>query len=67
MNIPDVEGFLLGRAMELLNDKRNINASILVTGPPRLAKNEYDDVFRVLRVRALSEDRLELVICDPEA
>lgn len=67
MNIPDIEGFPLGSALKVLADARDDRLSILVTGPPRVKERNIDDNYRVIRVRAVGEDELELTVCDPEA
>jgi hypothetical protein len=67
MNIPDIEGFLLGRALEALKDEKDLGYSILVTGPPQGEKSKIDDAFRVVRVRAADGEKLEIMVCDPEA
>jgi hypothetical protein len=68
MNIPDIEGFLLGRALAVLKDEKDLGYSILVTGPPQGVKSRrIDDAFRVVRVRAADGEKLEIMVCDPEA
>lgn len=66
MNIPDIEGFLLGRALEVLKSRRDIKFSISVTGPPRGVKDKIDYDYRVVRVKAIGKDGLEITVCDPE-
>ncbi len=65
MNIPDIEGLLLGRALAVLVQSGIEVADIEVTGPPYEAKKPYHDGCRVLRAERDDEGKLRLLVCSP--
>ena len=58
-------GFTLGHALELASEKGYIVEKISITSPPRLEICEYDHSFRVLRVQALGDKKLAILVCKP--
>jgi len=66
MNIPDIEGFLLGRALKVLKGRKDLKYDILVTGPPQGVKSKVDDTYRIVRVKVADGEKLEILVCDPE-
>lgn len=65
MNIPDIEGLMLGRALAVLMQSGIEVAAIKVTGPPKEAEKPYHDGCRVLRAERDEEGRLRLLVCSP--
>ena len=66
MTYPDIEGYSLVDAINIL-DECNIEISnIKITAPPRqFGSITYDGSFRVLRVFANNRKKVELLICNP--
>ncbi|MGI6778291.1 MAG: hypothetical protein ACOX7R_09855 [Acetivibrionales bacterium] len=65
MNIPDVTGFTLGEAKELIENAGMEIISISLTAPPRCRINGVDDACRVVRIRECEEGKIELIVCNP--
>lgn len=64
MNIPDIVGFTLGRARELLENNGITIADISVTAPPRGRGGAYGDYSRIVRLEAVGEKRAALLVCN---
>lgn len=63
--IPDIIGFNLGDAVEILKDKCISIDTIEITSSPRLKCQEYDDTFKVLGISLTEDNKVRLLICKP--
>lgn len=64
MDIPDISGFRLDQALELLKDKGSMKISVKLTASPRLRDAGYDGSSRVVRQLLGDDGILELLVCD---
>lgn len=67
MQIPDVPGFELVKALELLKAQGVDKISVHITAPPRLRGEKYDDHSRIVRQRVLDDGMLELLVCNMDS
>lgn len=58
-------GLTLGDAKMFAKDNDYGIENITVTAPPRMVIAEYEDSFRVLRVSAVQDKKLSILICKP--
>ncbi len=65
MEIPDIIGFNLGDALEVLKKGNIPICKIDVTSAPRLKCLQYDDSFKVLRMSSTVDKKVKLLICKP--
>lgn len=61
----DFIGYTLGDAVKLAREKGCVIDGISVSSPPRMKITEYDDSFRVIRVKTLANKRLIILVCKP--
>ncbi len=66
MNVPDVVGFTLKDAGKMLNASGFNVHTIIVTAPPRRRDLRYDDNSRVIRLRVIDGNKVELLVCTPD-
>ena len=66
MQIPDVMGFTLGEARGIMDAAGTTISSIIVTAPPKDICKDYDDSFRIVRLKAIGEKTVELLVCKPD-
>lgn len=65
MFVPDIVGFTLADAREML-EKCGLNiCSIQMTAPPRAGRFEHNNRSRVIRVKIIEEKNVELLVCNP--
>lgn len=64
-DINNLIGFTLEDALKIALEKGYCVENISITAPPRLEISEYDHSFRVLRVDALGDKRLNILVCKP--
>ncbi|HOJ10576.1 MAG TPA: hypothetical protein PK733_08285 [Clostridiales bacterium] len=62
---PDVSGYYLKNALKIINECGVEIVDIKITAPPRCRSKDYDDDFRVLRIRSVGPNKVELVVCNP--
>lgn len=61
----DLIGYTLGDAVKSAQKKGYVIDNISVSSPPRIKITEYDDSFRVIRVKTLTNNRLTVLVCKP--
>lgn len=61
MELPDVVGFTLGKASQALKEAGFTEQEIILTAPPRLLPDKYDESSRVLRIRKIDYNKVELI------
>jgi hypothetical protein len=65
MNVPDVIGYYLYEAKEIL-ELAGINiSSIKVTAPPRALDKEFDDSYRIIWQDSKNLKNIDLLVCKP--
>jgi hypothetical protein len=64
MDIPDISGFKLDQALELLKDKGIVKISVKLTASPRLRDMGYDGNSRVVRQFLRDDGTMELLVCN---
>ncbi len=64
MNIPDVAGFRLDEAEDILKEHGVCDYDILVTKPPKAPEAEYNGNYRVIRLQYDKKGLLKLLICN---
>lgn len=64
MELPDVVGLTLGKASKALNDAGFTEQHTIMTAAPRLPLGKVEDSSRVLRIRKLDHNKVELVVCN---
>jgi len=64
MQIPDVSGYMLGNALELLKARGIEKVSVRFTAPPRMRNASYDENSRTIRQVVLEDGTLELLVCN---
>ena len=65
MKIPDIIGLSYDQAKTILQESGFIIHSVETTSPPRERSSEYYDFYRVIRIKALNENKVELLVCNP--
>ncbi|HHW32091.1 MAG TPA: hypothetical protein GXX20_10545 [Clostridiaceae bacterium] len=65
MGIPDIIGFTVEDAIDLLLDSGFVIHKIETTSPPREKSSEYHDFYRVVRIRHIGDNKVELLVCNP--
>lgn len=63
IDIENLAGYCLGEVRELLKDKGVVIDDVKVTSQPREKISEYDDTFRVIRLKKISENKAEILVC----
>lgn len=64
MQIPDVSGLRLGKAIELLKAHGIEKITVRITAPPRVSDEGYDENSRTVRGKVLDDGTLELLVCN---
>lgn len=64
MQIPDVSGLKLGKAIELLKTHGIEKIAVRMTAPPRMRNESYDESSRTVREKVLEDGTLELLACN---
>jgi hypothetical protein len=65
MNVPDVIGYYLGDAKEILALADIYINSIKVTAPPRALDKEFDDSYRIIWQDSKNLKTIDLLVCKP--
>lgn len=65
MKIPDVVGLTLAEARQALENAGVGLQQVVVTGPPRYDNTNYDEHYRVVRLKLSDESQVELLVCKP--
>jgi hypothetical protein len=65
MEYPDVCGYTLIKAKQMLKDKGYQVEKVKILKPPRDNTLEYDDSYRVVKVKLLDESNIEVLVCKP--
>ena len=65
MDIPDVIGFTVEQARIMLLESGFIIHKVETTSPPRERSSEYRDSYRVIRVKHIEGNKVELLVCNP--
>ena len=65
MQIPDVVGYTLCEAREILNVHKINISGIKTATTPKDSSQDYNDSYRVLRMEILGDSDVELLICKP--
>lgn len=63
MNIPDVAGFTLKNGTKILENSGFDIHNIIVTAPPRDRNLGHNNNSRVLKVKAVGEGKVSLLVC----
>ncbi len=58
-------GYTVGDALKAAGDKGYPIDSIFISSPPKMSITEYDDSFRVIRVKTLNNKSLNILVCKP--
>ncbi|ACL74828.1 hypothetical protein [Ruminiclostridium cellulolyticum] len=58
-------GYTLKDALKAASDRRYPIDCIFISSPPKMNITEYDDSFRVIRVKALKNKSLNILVCKP--
>lgn len=66
MQIPDVAGFTLGEAIELINRTGLNIRHVRVTAPPRLKHGGYNESYRVIKLETVNRKEIDLLVCNPD-
>lgn len=64
MDIPDVSGYKLDRALELLKIQGFDKTEVKLTASPRLRDAGYDGSARVIRQSVSVDGTIELLVCN---
>lgn len=67
MDIPDVSGYKLEKAIKLLKDQGIKKVTVKLTAPPRMRAAGYDDNSRTVRQSVLDDGTLELLVCNTDS
>lgn len=67
MRIPDVSGYKLENALELLKAQGIEKVVVKFTAPPRMSAAGYDGSSRTVRQSILDDGTLELLVCNIDA
>ena len=62
--VPDVSGYILDKALEILRERGVVNVSVIQTAAPRLRDTEHDGASRVIRQSVAGNGTLELLVCN---
>lgn len=65
MEIPDVTAFSLADAKEILEKAGMKIETVIVAAPPRETGIETGPDFRVLTVKHIDSNKVELIVCKP--
>ncbi len=63
MELPDVVGLTLEKASKALNDAGFTELLTVITAAPRMPLSKAEGSSRVLRIRELDHNKVELVVC----
>ncbi|AEY65676.1 hypothetical protein [Clostridium sp. BNL1100] len=58
-------GYTVGDAMKAADDRGYSIDGIFISSPPKMSITEYDDSFRVIRVKTLNNKSLNILVCKP--
>ncbi len=58
-------GYTVGDALKAAGDRGYPVDGIFISSPPKINITEYDDSFRVIRVKTLNNKSLNLLVCKP--
>ncbi len=58
-------GYTVGDAVKAAGNMGYTIDGILISSPPKMSITEYDDSFRVIRVKTLNNKSLNLLVCKP--
>ena len=64
MQIPDVSGYKLDKALALLKGGGIDKISVQLTASPRLRNGGYDSSSRVVRQKLEDDGSIELLVCN---
>lgn len=64
MQIPDVSGYKLDNAVELLRARGMEKIIVKLTTQPRLRESGYNGSSRIIRQSSLDDGTLELLVCN---
>ncbi len=65
MKIPDIIGYTLREALEILERENMAVESVEVTSAPRLRNQQPDHEMRVVRTDPAEDNRIKLFVCKP--
>ena len=66
MHIPDVSGYRLEKALEILKANGMEKVTVTLTAPPRLRNAGYDGQSRAVRQSILDDGTVELLVCNTD-
>jgi hypothetical protein len=66
MCIPDVSGFRLDKAQEILGRYGVENIIVQVTVPPKSREQSYNNSSRVVRQEVAIDGTVRLLVCNPD-
>jgi len=66
MGVPDVVGYTLGEAKVLLEREGVLVDAVSITSPPRCRHLDYNDDFRVIRLKVIDDKKVQLLVCNPK-
>ncbi len=58
-------GYTVRDALKVVGDRGYPIDGIFISSPPKLSITEYDDSFRVLRVKIINKKSLNILVCKP--
>ncbi|MCR4434604.1 MAG: hypothetical protein NUV41_01940 [Eubacteriales bacterium] len=65
MGIPDVIGFTVDEAVQVLDTVGIIHYEVEVLSPPGHTESGYDKHYRVIRINAVESSKVKLLVCKP--
>lgn len=65
LNCPNVSGFLLYEAEEVINNAGFAINRIIETSPPKEIKGSIQDSYRVIRLMQINDKSCDLLVCRP--
>ncbi len=63
MNMPDVVGYAFGDERKVLEENGFKIAAVTVTVSPRRRPSDYGEDSRVIRLKPVDGDRVEILVC----
>jgi hypothetical protein len=65
MNLSDVLGYTLEDGITMLKNNGIEAPQIKVTAPPREKSDYFDEHYRIIKVTAMQNNNVELLVCKP--
>ncbi len=66
MKVPDIAGYMLYEARLKLAEAGIKDYVITVITPPRMTEKKYSDNSRVIRVKSVSREQIEIIVVNEQ-